>query len=60
MALPEGFPFFRIGDVVQHKESKRVGKVERFQHPGTDIWVDSTGPYPQMDFVKLVPEKKAD
>lgn len=64
--LPKDFPFFRIGDVVQHKESKRVGEVVRFEHSsGTDIWLcepgtrvcghgdSETGPYSQMDFVKL-------
>jgi hypothetical protein len=69
MNLPPDFPFFRIGDVVQHKESRRVGEVVRFEHPTTDIWLctpgtrvcghgeSETGPYSQMDFVKL--EKKS-
>lgn len=68
--LPKDFPFFHVGDIVQHKESKRVAEVVRFAHPSTDIWTcepgtrvcghgeSETGPYPQMDFVKLVPEKR--
>lgn len=72
MALPKDFPFFHVGDIVQHKANKRVGEVVRFNHgtkDSTDIWLcepgtrvcghgeSETGPYPQMDFVKL--EKKA-
>lgn len=65
--LPKDFPFFRIGEIVQHKESKRVSEVCRFENPGTDIWTceagtrshgtgtNLTGPYKQMDFVRLVP-----
>lgn len=56
--LPEDFPFLRVGEIVQHKGSGLVGKVERFEHPGTDVWIDGTGPYPQIDFRRLKPELK--
>jgi hypothetical protein len=58
MSLPKDFPFLRIGEAVQHKQSGMVGKVTGFAHPSTDVMVDHSGPYPQMDFVRLVPEDK--
>jgi len=46
----------RVGDVVRHKISGLVGKVERFAHDGTtDVWIDGTGPYKQNDFEILRP-----
>jgi len=49
---------FHVGDIVQHKESGRVGRVDRFAHDGTtDFWSNETGPYKQKDFNRLAPEK---
>lgn len=49
------------GDVVIHRQSGRVGKVTGFAHDGTiDVLVDSTGPYPQTDLQRLVPETSTD
>lgn len=56
MALSADFPFLCIGEVVQHRKTGMVGKVTGFAHPSTDIMVGETGPYPQVDFVRLVPE----
>jgi len=48
--------WMRVGDVVRHKGSGRVGKIGRFAHDGTtDVWVDETGPYKQSDFEILRP-----
>ncbi len=47
----------RIGDVVQHRRTGLIGRVSGFAHDGTiDVMVNHTGPYPQSDFIKLVPQ----
>lgn len=53
-----------VGDAVEHKVYRRLGRIDRFVHgsPGfaadetTDFYLDDhTGPYKQCDFVKLRP-----
>lgn len=48
---------FHLGEIVQHRVTKMVGKVTDYERGSTDIIVDFTGPYPQKDFVRLVPSK---
>ena len=44
-----------IGDSVEHRTTRMIGKVTGFWHHGTtDVMIDGAGPYPQMDFFRLV------
>lgn len=59
--MPNLKELFHKGDVVRHLRTKMVGTVTGFAHNGTtDVMVDDTGPYPQADFERLVPEKQVD
>jgi len=50
----------RYGDVVQHNKSKKIGKVTGFAYDGSmGVLVNETGPYPQYDWTRLVPESAA-